>query len=158
MTQRPNMFSDEIVDVVAEQLLPQLLQWAERSEDDKEYKAQLKIDLTYALKWRELDGFRLAKTLDDLGWDADQDLVSILDQACTLVLEEYKNVQIKWVDDNNLKPKFSEGDRVNFMNETGTIKHVATKTLKYHVKLDSSKDSSLNIVCEENLTLIGEEK
>lgn len=111
---RPNRMSDEVLAEVANKLMPRVSQWLQLDPEGKNMSLELEEyanDLLKALK-ASGDGYRMANYLDDqCDWDADSDLVDIMEGADFYGCE--RKAVMAWIKDNDLEPKFEVGRQVS---------------------------------------------
>lgn len=110
---RPSDSSDEIMIAVADGLLPRVLEWlsarGEKTDarENEHTRGQLLEALDRAIDW---DGYKLCRALS--GWEADTELVEIMDDASTLGRSAHRKAVARWVADFDIRPAHSLGDIV----------------------------------------------
>ena len=111
-TFRPNKYSQQFVDLAIDKYMPDFIKWAEEGASD-EVRASFKKDLQRALRYVGAadDGYKIAKDLDhDSGWDADSQLVELLDDLLVEIHNQYDRGIQKWSTDQ--RPSISIGIKV----------------------------------------------
>jgi len=113
---RPTDSSKEVITLVVQKIMPEIIQWFEQfeklSEEDIENIKEQLTDTIDKNNVSELtDSYDIAKSLDSrYYWDSDSELVDIL---CGLDFYDVKrSLTAKWIKDNNITPKYKEGDNV----------------------------------------------
>jgi len=76
-----------------------------------------------------MDGFALAKKLDDLGWDIRTQDVEVLDYMHSAIEHEHEKVCKQWFEDNNIKPPLKVGTNIKQGIITGIYKYAVGKYL-----------------------------
>ncbi len=61
-----------------------------------------------------LDGYEIAKELEEKGFNVNSNLVRKLDNVEYYIDEQKRANEKKWVKDNNIKPKYRENDKVEY--------------------------------------------
>lgn len=82
--------------------------------------------------------YKLAKDLDDYNsWEIDDDIIDTLSNLDSIFYELIQDATKKWIKENNIKPKFKIGDKVEFQQNntkhTGEITKVNETEGKYHI-------------------------
>lgn len=96
----------------AKELLPSVMGWLQSEGDDhEENKDQILQDLKKILSNYDLDGYALARELDD--WNPNAELVEILDHASVLISKAEKKLIRQFIEENDIKPRLSKGMEVN---------------------------------------------
>lgn len=104
---RPNGSHDSVKRLVADELMPQILDWLQGQEDDEDEVREQLIDVLEDHR----DGYEMAKRLeDDYDWDCDSELVDILDGSN--FYEHRKAAVMAWIRDNGIMPRFAMGQEV----------------------------------------------
>jgi hypothetical protein len=106
---RPTNHDKEVKLLVIEEILPVILVWFNDNKDNDNNVEEITKDLMDKIEPYK-DGYKIAKDLDDRGWDSDSELVDILDG-----LDFYTpldKLTLMWIQANNIKPKFNVGDKV----------------------------------------------
>jgi hypothetical protein len=114
MTPRPRKTDDDIMATVAKRLIAKVRQWAGFPDEDEE---DMLKDLTETLQDSvDLDGFKLAKKLEDDHYylDADSGLADIMGQVDRIAYMLSREKTEAWVVANNITPAFRVGDHVTF--------------------------------------------
>lgn len=99
-TPRPKGTSLEIRKEVAKRLAPDVHRWIQGDTDI----ADIEADLTNILELGAMDGYELAKEIEDKGYCPDANLVEILDNARSYQYDILKKAQVARVSENNLTP------------------------------------------------------
>jgi hypothetical protein len=106
---RPNSQSAEVLAMVANDLMPHILQWGKWDENDREAQ-EVAAQLLEVLGGRD-DGYKMAKTLEDRHyWDSDAELVDILEGAD--FHSANRTAVMAWITDNGVKANFEAGRQV----------------------------------------------
>ncbi len=113
---RPTDSSKEVIMLVVQRIMPEIIQWFEQFEELSEEDIEnIKEQLTNAIDKNNIseltDSYDIAKSLDSrYYWDSDSELVDIL---CGLDFYDVRMLLTKkWIKDNNIIPKYKEGDSV----------------------------------------------
>ncbi len=99
------------------------------SPDMDEVMQQVESAMQY-----EEDGYRIAKYLDDLGWDADADLVELMDQLGCARHDAHQQATRAWVADEQIRPLFAMGQQVEFTQRQQRLSGEITKIDHQHAK------------------------
>jgi len=103
---RPNGSHAGVMGLVADDLMPNVMGWFQGEEDETEVREQIMEVLDDFH-----DGYEMAKELEDrYGWDADSELVDVLDGAS--FYGPRKKAVMAWIRDNAITPKLSIGQVV----------------------------------------------
>ena len=97
------------IEAVAKKLLPKVMEWLEQSGDSFD-EADIEADLIKVLDSHDLDGYSLAKELDD--WSPNAELVEVLDDASHLISKAEKNLVRQRLIDENIMPKLAKGQTI----------------------------------------------
>lgn len=105
---RPKRNDPDVILAAARGLAPALLNWSNQGGSSfvaqGEELERTVTELADILKYRyNDDGYSLAKNLEHNGWDADSELVEIMDEAAYTVRQAWDKACQKWVADNKLK-------------------------------------------------------
>lgn len=104
---RPTYGSAEIMAMVANGLMPQIIQWGGFKESDMQEVSEQLINVLRSFG----DGYEMAKALDDrYSWDSDSELVDILEGAD--FHSATRTAVLAWIIDNDIKAKFEVGRQV----------------------------------------------
>lgn len=124
---RPTMYSDEVTEIVLEQLTSDVVSWIEgfgpsdkRIKVSGEYYEEVKNDLRDAIEIDD-DNFSIATTLRSSGWEVDSQLLNILDDVQHMRYDAFNKLLERWVIQNGVKSKFSIGQRVSFISSSRTL-------------------------------------
>ena len=103
-TPRPGSRDDFIMRAAAQDLAPEVQRWSKAGNGDDNLD-QITVDLRRALdRCIDLDGYQLARELDRIGWEADAELVEIMDGASGAVYKCHKAACIEWVQIEGMQP------------------------------------------------------
>lgn len=104
---RPKLSDGYIAKAAAEDLLPELMEWAEAGESER---ANYLADATEVMKhaWLQ-NGYQLARDLERKGYDPDARLVEILDGATSLLSNRHHRAVKDWVKGWNVTVPWSIG-------------------------------------------------
>lgn len=109
MKERPKKTDPEIIDAAAELLVPELMKWADETENRDAYLKDAKKVIRDCY-WK--NGYELARDLDS--YCPDSELVDILENA-SFHLARVLSAAIKaWVAENNIVSPFPMGAKVEF--------------------------------------------
>lgn len=157
-TTRPSIKDDEIIEKVAREIAPSLLEWISSTSVDgsqdtiEEIIPELidMIDSTY-----NHDAYDMAKYLDDeYSWSPDSDLVERLD-CVDYLLRKFENEHTKeWVKFFKIQPQFKVGDLVSFNNKQGHIDSIDFDLAKYRIKKLNDDSTCRYIVKYEEAELV----
>lgn len=116
MVDRPTMFDESVMQAVAVALAPKIMQWDPEGEyEQDELVADLVKTFDDALNW---DSYKLARALDDAGWEVDSALVGVLEEAESRAYEARDKAIREWVKANDIRPAFKVGDMVQTKRRT----------------------------------------
>jgi hypothetical protein len=101
-----------------------------------------------------MDGFQIAKELDEHGWDVDADLVEILSGAYWEVDREHRQLVAKWVIDNQIAVTFVVGDTVKSPKGEGIVTEIDAALAKVNVHTPDQKDNSAWVFDAEEIAAI----
>lgn len=109
---------------------------------------------------RHMDGYQLAKRLDDHGWDCDLPMAEALDGWWSSINREIDKAQKAWAERNDIQPPLPVGTRVTTnCGEKGTIDAIYTYgAAQYCVAIDGETRSGARLIVnfEDVRELIGE--
>ena len=111
-------------------------------------------DLFYLKKHNryENNGYTLAKELENsCGANIDSLIVDDLDCLHLPIDKKKEEKEIKWVLENNIKPKLKKGDIVFYKNEKRTINEVRTESAKYLVGVEPGNTSHNYVINFEDI-------
>jgi hypothetical protein len=105
---RPTMRDDRVRRAAAEDILPDIIQWAgpgwREEEREKIINDLMAVDHLF-------DGYESARGLEDLGWSScDAELVETLDGGWLWMA--HRNAVKEWVAANGIRPRLSPGQAV----------------------------------------------
>lgn len=114
-SKRPSKRDSFVVAKAAEHGLDKVLAWLRQGGDDvpPDEVDTVKRDLAKALAGWDLDGYKIAKDLDDDGWEPDAELVEILSDGWSWVSKAHDTAVSEWVRIHN-PPLLPEGLPVAF--------------------------------------------
>lgn len=132
---RPRRHDPEVVERAIDLLLPDVLRWIGDDKDLGSVRPNLVKILAHT---SDVDGYALARKLDDMGWCPDAQLVEILDDFELDLGEALKEKVRDWVRSHDLRLTLREGDPVTFeANRSpleGTISSLLPDTAEYEVQ------------------------
>jgi hypothetical protein len=109
---RPSDRSEEVIAATAKRLVPEAVRWLKAGdgfyEEDTEASIEKELADTLRDEW-DWDGFRLAKALE---WEANSELVGILDAATGYQFSARRAAVAAWVREWNIRPKLAVGAKV----------------------------------------------
>lgn len=125
---------------VAQSLLPDVMQWADApGKEQDETLEQLTETLSHAIN---TDGYALAQALDrDHCWQADAELVEIMERVDFLAMEFADKKTLAWVKENDVQPTLQIGDHVRWQHgfgeqRTGRIVFIDLEMARYTIQED----------------------
>lgn len=133
---RPTRFDASIRTAIATQLAPAVLDWL---DDATCSLSDIIRDLENVFNYYDLEGYALAKSLENRGYIPDSNLVEILDRAYFIESKVVKDATTQWVIDNNIVPAYAIGHVVTYKPSTygpkltGEIVRIDESTAKYHI-------------------------
>lgn len=139
-SQRPKISDQEIADAINEKLFSQLVVWLEGNGDNTDYKddenkAELKKQINGMLRSCHVldDGYRLARYMEQDGWDPDAQLVEILDHVQTYARTALRELSTAWWARQNFS-RHASGTKVRVLLEcrNDAKGHVGTITDFHH--------------------------
>lgn len=131
---RPKRFSIEVVKPTARKIALKLMELPDMEEGGEEIEDDVIKAVRHAYS---IDAYKIAKQLDYLGWDVDEEIVSTIDSCAHIAQTESINEATKkWIKDNNYEPRFEVGDTVMFRHpkgqeEFGEIVKVYSEMMRY---------------------------
>jgi len=136
---RPKLRCEETWKHVAKILAPKVSEWAgEEVLEGESFEDEIFQILDDAFS---LDGFKLAKEFDDLGYEADLDLVEILNEVEYLAMNFKAKQEQAWVVHFGAKAKLLVGAVVKVKHrhddQVGTIVEIDKKRGYYTVQIDA---------------------
>jgi len=136
MTKRPSSHDEKIDTLIAEELLDDVIGWLKASGDEDPDRDEVRKSLESAMDFED-DGYKIARQLDNDGWDVDAELVHILDNAFPNRIRIHRDFVAKWVEENGIKPTFEVGQTVAFKernkSHTGEITRINEKQAEYTI-------------------------
>lgn len=136
LPKRPTIFDDRCIDRAVQLLLPKVLEWY----GDRADRESITKDLTDALHdILDFDGYALAKWLDsNCFWDADSDLVEILDLANGHLHDSTYFFVKEWVKEHHVTAGHKIGDTVRWKAHDGVkegkIRHIYADLGEYAIQ------------------------
>lgn len=143
MLPRPSRWSDEVVRAAAERLAPRVQEWA---KEVREALPGITADLVEVLRsYHPLDGYNLARMMEDREYQADAELVIILDDADMAMHDAHRNAVAEWVKLYGIQTGYAIGDQVRFRyyrttageKVTGTVYEIDEKHARLSVRCPS---------------------
>lgn len=104
---RPTLFAPDVRHDVAAALASEVIAWLGQGERETVIE-----ELENAFGIRTWDAYKLARFLDDSGWQVDMGLVNILGRAKTLAIKVRLDLILQWVKDTKPQPAFKMGDHI----------------------------------------------
>lgn len=100
------------------------------------------------------DGFDIAKELDDKGWDADAELVELMDRG--FVSEAERELIKQWVQCVGVKPKHAIGETVTMLrgfsgNKRGVIVEIREDEAVYGIHTSDQKETHRWVIAYEDV-------
>lgn len=120
---RPQIHDEDILKKAIDSLLPEILNWlnagggAPIDKDDEEEISEIRDQVYYGIESETpfFDAYKICKNIDDrYMWEADAELVNVMEGVWNSVDKEYRLRVKSWVADNAIKPKFEIGNIVKF--------------------------------------------
>lgn len=115
---RPQLIDQVVLEAVAGRLFTNVKSWLEaRGEELSSKDEQGLFDVLVELLHQESeawDGYALARSLENQGWSPDANLVVVLHEARDFVHDCLRDEVARWVEKNQLKIQYSEGDWIKF--------------------------------------------
>lgn len=151
---RPTNRTPAVRELAIDSLLADVLDWLRSSGDkcDSEREiAEVRQQLSEAATWH-FDGYQIAKELDRRWhWEADSELVDVLDGWHGYVWSAERKAVAKWVETYDIKPAFAIGDAVTAKwggdDIVGVVHAIDTKHATYSIeRTDEPKDGSWSLV------------
>ncbi len=138
---RPKRYDKDILRAAAAKLAPRVQEWARESD---EMLLSITDDVYKALDCFQLDGYELAQQMEREGYEANAELVEILDDARWAASECHDAAVKEWVKLYNIKPPLGVGARVSFESYDpaskrrgtfeGSIYHIDEPQAQYYVR------------------------
>lgn len=140
---RPSERSEAVAKVAAESLLSDVIEWLVQGGDDSaaDERDYIRDQLASAMRF-DADGFKIAKHLDDDGWDCDARLVEILDGALWKRSEAHDAAVAEWLKRNDIKPPLNLGARVTFKDD------FKSKTIEGEITAIDEKRGTFTVFCQ----------
>ena len=105
---RPRIYDEE-------NLIATAKRFAKRLRDHFDGEGEIEMyerDIVKALPFTQFDGYRIAKSLDQSGYEVDAGVVEIFESAGSVAREENRKRVKQWVIDSGILPAFAVGDLV----------------------------------------------
>lgn len=160
MTTRPKISNNkemmkELAILIAENCLNESADEEDNIEDE-DYEYSVLGRITKVLKYHyKDDALKLAKQLEDKGFDMDSQIVSELDSVSYWVSNIEKKYAKQWVIENKIEPKLEIGNEVKvpktYKSDTATIVEIDRELAKYGVRTPEQKETSRWIISFETL-------
>ena len=138
---RPKLFSDEVTLELLDRILPKVIAWI---ESDRKFGVsaseaeEVREDLMSAIDFED-SSYKIARSLDDLGWSIDDELQDILKEVSQVRWDSWKINVRDWVLKNGLEPKFECGAEVSInlkgKTKVGQVSKIYPDTAEYCVFL-----------------------
>lgn len=112
---RPNSRTPEIVEAVAQKLLPDLLEFLGREGEGESESVLNDVRRALDREW-DWDGYKLTQAL---AWEGNRALVDIMDEAERHEHDVMDALLQKWVNDYDVKPKLAMGSFVTIKQKEG---------------------------------------
>jgi len=123
---RPTIKDKDLISMAIDEELKGFMAYNTESGEEaaKEVKEQLTATLNYT--YADHDGFKLAKALDDEGWEGSSELVELCDELIHRRSQMARQAETLWVGDNELKQQYPDGMLVTYKapwgkSTTGTV-------------------------------------
>jgi hypothetical protein len=113
MSARPGMNDASVVAKHMEAIREQVRQYLIQDGEPEPDMEQAMEDVARAMKF-EFDGYRIAQDLEHLGWNADAQLVELMETLGHERSEAHRAIVHQWVIDEGITPKLAVGDQVSF--------------------------------------------
>ena len=117
---RPDKNNESVIKEAVDMLYPDIAKWlvdgGDKVETEEEIES-IKKDVVSSVKYSYCslhDAYEICKHLDGYGWVPDQELVDIMSNFSFKFESAYSKQLLKWIGENNIRPKFSVGDKVKF--------------------------------------------
>lgn len=125
MVKRPTLFDESVIQAVAVAMAPKIIQWdPDGSYDQTELVADLVKAFGDAYDW---DAYKIARALDDAGWEVDASLVDLLDAAASHAYQARDIAIREWIKANGVRPAFKVGDMVQTKRRTNGFEGEITR-------------------------------
>ena len=132
--ERPRYLTPEIAIAAAKEIVAELIRVGELEDSEAERSIAdiARVGRTY------MDGYELAKTLDDrCHWACNFTMAETLEGFSSVARNEIEKAQKAWVERNKIEPQHPTGTRVRFGSERGTIDGVYEYgPAQYLIKVD----------------------
>lgn len=117
--ERPKLHESYIAKAAAEDLLPDLMGWADAGESERLNYLDDAVELMGSAFVS--DGYQLAKILDRKGYDPDSRLVEILENAYSLLQDAHTRAVKEWVKGWNVQVPWQVGQTVQIKHKGKTV-------------------------------------
>ena len=102
---RPRIYDEGNLIATAKRFAKELREHFEGEGELESYER----DIAKALAFTDFDGYRIAKSLDQIGYEVDAGVVEIFDNAFSVAREENRKRIKQWVIDSGIHPTFEVG-------------------------------------------------
>lgn len=128
---RPTIYDDGVRKAVVEALAPVVVAWLGDGSEVEDVATDLEDAFYGVYDW---DAYRLARALENAGWEPDEGLVNELGRAHMEAIKAHGDLVRKWVEAEGLKPTHAVGDRVKTKRGLeGEVTRVDTSLARYLV-------------------------
>lgn len=137
---RPKTATRDMRRAAAEKTVEELIRHGHLTESER----QDSIETLAKTGERHLDGYQIAKSLDDrYGWDCNLEMAEDLDTFAQYLDDEIKKAEKEWFERVKPQPPYPNGSRVAFgRSSTGTIAEVYEYGVaKYAIKVDGDPEA-----------------
>jgi len=120
MTTRPSIDDNEVAEAASHDIAKEVYYWQNhtRKITDEKQLEEIRLDVLHILDYC-MDGYDMAKAMEDRFYEADSQLVEIMEDAThTMYHYHCKRVE-QWVIDNNIQPKLKVGEVVHIAPSKG---------------------------------------
>jgi len=124
---RPKATSPEIIRAAAERMADQISAWFVEVDGEAPPRETILSDLAREIRLGR-DGYHVAKSMENMGWYPDTQLVEILDGAGYAIHSAHEAAVKAWVAANGIVLGIPVGARV-----TTTAKHCSSGTIGHHL-------------------------
>lgn len=89
----------------------------------------------------ETSGYKIARELESLGWDVDDEIVDVVREAPYIQTEVWRYAVVKWVVDAQMEASFEVGAMVKFLRHgkevSGEIVKICRESAEYVVRCEA---------------------
>lgn len=122
---RPGRNDPAVIAAAAKALAVKVQRWLQSCDDAAADPEEIESQLSAAIRWND-DGYRIARQLDSQGWDADAELVEILNDAVFIKRDHHRKAEVEWVKASGIKAP-DVGAAVTFKQLGMTVEGVITR-------------------------------